>query len=579
MIGPSHPGARGLKRVLLRITRAAVLAVLAFAIPSVAARAQDPAQASIVPATHTVYDWLQQQRVFGRLPTYEAEELPMSRGTILAHLRTLQRDSAKLSGTDRGLLADYLNEFDFKRLEANGLLGKRLIENFPNGVINALRTRRDPYLFAGAIADSSVYGALWVRKGWGEGWSTLASPSRYEYAFLYTRGARAFVNSTSGLGFHAEIDMGTYADGAWVYRLDQRLGVNETFLKDSTFPPSAYETWVSYQRHNLFIAMGKGAASIGPAVVDPLVVRVGAPSLGQLRLTVGPPKFHLTFMQAQIDGDTRTDTSVIDGKSVVRSSPVQRWLALTRITWNPTPRLGLTLHQMTVYSQRGVDFEYLNPLLPALYGGLDNGSTDNGFVGLDVIARPFDGTELKYSALIDDAEGFNFKPLGNGWAKIALMAGAEQRLPLDVRLGFSYTRVDAYVYTSHYPSDAWEVSGVPIGPALGPNADEVAFRLTRWFPLRTRLMIGTRHIRQGLDPVDAHGNVTIVGGNIEDNVDTKGPFLVGSDLQTYRLDEFELQTEPIRGFTLTARMQSIVVISGTRVPGHHTWYLRWSYGF
>jgi hypothetical protein len=580
MIIPRHPGALRVWRTLTRLAGAAVFAAACAAVcaavaPGVA-RGQAAPQASIVPATHSVYDWLQQQRVFGRLPEYEDEERPMSRSTILRHLRTLQRDSAQLSATDRALLADYLNEFDFERLEKNGLFRKALVEHPPQGVIDAVRERRDPYLYAGPVGDSTLTAALWVRKGWGEGWS--AGAGRNDYAYLWTKGVRAFVNSTSGFGFHGEVDLGV-ANDAWIYRLDPRLGVNERFLQDSTFPPAAYEAWVSYQRHNLFIAMGKGAASIGPAVTDPLVLRVGAPSLGQLRLTIGPPKLHLTFLQGQLDGDVRTDTSIVNGQTDVTRSPVQRWVSLTRITWNPTSRIGLTLHQMTVYSQRGIDFEYLNPLLPSLYGGLDKGDPDNGFVGIDAIARPLNGTELKYSVLIDDAQGFNFKPFGNQWAKVAVMAGLEQRLPYDIRLGFSYTRDDAYTYTSHVPTDAWEISGVPLGPQIGPNADEVAFRLTRWFPWRTRLMIGTRHIREGLDPVDAQGNVTVVGGNIGDTVDAMGPFLVGSDLQTYRLDEVEIESEPIRGFTISARMQSIVGISGTRVPGTHTWFLRWSYGF
>ncbi len=576
--------ARESRRVLFRCAVAFAVVAACAAVPLGFARAQSP-QASIVPATHSVYDWLQQQRVFGRLPGYEGEELPMSRGTILKHLLTLERDSARLSRTDRGLLADFLKEFDFKRLEANGLfrksLPKALVQNPPNGVIDEALARRDPYLYAGDIGDSTITGAFWIRKGWGEAWSGGAGTNNY--AFLWTKGLRAFVNSTSGLGFHAEFDLG-YANDAWVYRLDPRLGVNEQFLRDSTFPPVAYETWVSYQKPNLFVALGKGASSFGPGVTDPLLLRVGAPSLGQIRLTVGPPKLHLTFMQAQLDGALETDTTWVNNQPLVSMSPVPRWVALTRVTWNPISQLGITLHQMTVYSLRGIDFEYLNPLLPSLFGGTDKGSADNGFVGADIIGRPFSGTEITASALIDDAKGYNFKPFGNDTAKMALNISAEQRLPFDIRLGLSYTRIDPFTYTNHIGTDAWTISGVPLGPAIGPNADEAAIRLTRWFPWRTRLMIGTRHIRKGLDVLNAQGQVVdIVGGDLGEAISTAGSvygsFLTGSDLQTYRLDELGFESEPIRGLRISALMQSIVVIKGTRVPGSHTWFLRWSYGF
>ena len=559
-------------RTLARLGAAGALIALGAMGPG----AKVSAQSSIVPATHSVYDWLEQQRVFGRLPGYEAEELPMSRATILGHLRTLERDSAQLSRTDRALLTDFLNEFDFARLQKNGVFRKPLVEHPVDGVIDAIQERHDPFIFAGHVADSTIDAALWVREDWGYGWNGGGGNHQFEY--LYGKGIRAFVNSTSGLGFHFEVDLAD-AQSPWIYRLDQRLGVSEQFLQDTTKPPAVYETWISYQRPSLFIEMGKGASSIGPSVTDPLFLRPGAPSVGQFRITVGPPKFHLTFFNGELDGDTQVDTSWVNGRQVVVQSPVPRWAALTRLTWNPSPRFGLTLDQMTVYSGRGLDFELLNPLLPSLFGGLDKGSADNGFVGFDAIARPINGTELKWSVLIDDAEGYNFKPFGHGWAKIANMAGLEQRLPLDVKFGFSYTRIDAYVYTSGVYSDAWDVYGVPLGPANGPNSDEVAFRLTRWFPWRTRVMIGTRHIRKGLDPVDGNGNVTIVGGGLLDNVDTRGPFLVGSDLQAYRLDELQIESEPIRGLKVSASMQSVVVISGTRVPGAHTMLIRMSYGF
>ena len=73
-------------------------------------------QSSIVPATHSIYDWLFTQRVFGRLPDYNMEVRPTSRGVILGHLRKLATDSATMSGTDRGLLRDFLNEFHHLRL-------------------------------------------------------------------------------------------------------------------------------------------------------------------------------------------------------------------------------------------------------------------------------------------------------------------------------------------------------------------------------------------------------------------------------------------------------------------------------
>lgn len=577
---PSRARAAGWQR---RLAIPGVTAAVAAVAAGLLLAAPLPAQSSIVPATHAVYDWLHQQRVFGRLPEYESEVRPTSRGVILGYLRTVERDSAQLSATDRGLLEDFLNEFDFERLRQNGLFRRSLLDSFPSGVWRAARARRDPYLLAGTIGDTSITGALWLQKGWGEGWQSGAGSS--DYGFIWARGVRAFVNSSSGLGFHVEADLAT-ANSKFVLRADPRLGANEGFLADSTYPPVASESWVSYRRKNFDVALGTGAEVIGPAITDPLTIRLGAPSLNALRLTIGPPRFHLMVLHGQLVGPTEVDTTWFEGKLDSALVPVPRWVAMSRLTWSPNSRLTLAAHQMTVYSQRGFDFQFLNPILPSLFGGTDRGtgqqSPDNGFFGLDVVGRPFTGTEAFLSVLIDDAAGYNLRAPGSDYQKGSASVGVEQRLPYDVVLGLGWLHVDAFAYTSWIPTDAWSIRGVPIGPDVGPNADELALRLTRWFPWRTRVMLGTRRIRKGLNPVDSLGNVTSnVGGDLNDPTDlrTRYPFLQDADVQTFRRDEVDIETEPIRGFHISAHLTSIVGVSGTRIPALHTWLVRWRFGF
>ena len=67
MNSPRAFPARRWWRTAVRIVAAAsCLALLSAAVPDAALNAQ----ASIVPATHSVYGWMEEQRVFGRIPGY-----------------------------------------------------------------------------------------------------------------------------------------------------------------------------------------------------------------------------------------------------------------------------------------------------------------------------------------------------------------------------------------------------------------------------------------------------------------------------------------------------------------------------
>src|SRR5690349_19915784 len=112
------------------------------------------AQASMVPVTHPIYDWLLEQRVDGRLPTYQHEVRPMSRATIIGHLHTLAAIEDKLSGSERRMLEELRNEFEMDRLVAKRGWTREFLRGLPGSIPAAIRDRRDPVLIATTSKDS-----------------------------------------------------------------------------------------------------------------------------------------------------------------------------------------------------------------------------------------------------------------------------------------------------------------------------------------------------------------------------------------------------------------------------------------
>jgi hypothetical protein len=433
-------------------------------------------------------------------------------------------------------------------------------------------------------------GAVWTTRGAGNAYERVVGDRSY-YLTLVSRGWRAFVNTTFGLGAHVEFDDASATGGDVPL-----LGLEPKFTADwkyRRFAGGAWhdDAWVSFANRFIRVDYGTGDASYGPAVTDALVLRSDGPDMTQLRAQVGTEKLRFLYTHGSLDARplATTDTFVTyDGRRIVTPAQPQRWVMMHRLTWSPTPKWTFSGHEMVVYGGRGPDARYLVPVLPVL-GKLneeDIGNVDNGFVGADVIYRPVAGTELFASLLIDDLWEKKFSRLVNvgrsdSTLKVAVSAGIEQRLPGDVRLALGFLHTDPWTYVHWDLLGAWETNGYPMGAGIGPNSDELAIRVTRWFPLRTRVMLGARRIRNGFNPVDANGGVVKdVGGDLMATSDAFGYFMRGADIQAYHRVEFELESEPLRGLKVTLRKSAVNVYQGTRIPSREgTTFFRLSYGF
>lgn len=547
------------------------LALIALATPAFA-------QSSLVPALHPVYDWLEMQRVNGFAPTYQHEVRPQSRATIAALLQALEQDSLKLSRAHRLLLRDFLNEFDMQRLIANRMFTRNFFRNLPRSIATAAKKRTDPVLYAAQSRDSLFSGAMYFEFGLGD--LRVTEGGQTKSGYLSAKGFKAFANTSFGFGFHVEAENAAISKNRELLALDEKLGTAYGYRTAQRDASSSFETFVSYRRPWLEMHLGRGSLAMGPALTDPLIIRPEAPNIGFFRFQIGNAKINLVSLQGSLDADPEFMQQVYNGDTITVKTAPQRWVSLQRLTWQPAKQFTLALHEMSIYSARGLDFDYLNPVNPQFFSQWDKGDRDNSFAGIDVVARPVRGTELFGSLLIDDIKELTqlFKL---DTSKVILSGGVRQRLLQNVQLGASYTRSDAYMYSHFQRLNTWEQSGRPLGHSIGPNATEMAVRLTSWLPLRTRLMVGTRYIKQGLNPVDIEGNETKdVGGNLFEGKANNYPGLFnGADVYDTRRLELEMQTEFIRSLNISLKLQDSKVTGGLQLRSNRTLDFRLRYGF
>lgn len=560
---------------LMRRSYGKLLLVLLFAFAGARSAA---AQSSLVPALHPVYDWLEMQRVNGFAPSYQHEVRPQSRATIVALLQALEKDSLKLSRAHRSLLRDFLNEFDMPRLIANGLLSKKFFRGLPGSIKSNTIARTDPYLYASQTRDSVFSGAFYVNVGLGDLRSTESGQTHSGY--LSTKGFKAFVNTSFGVGLHAEGVNYAISQNRELLALDDKLSSPYQYRVEKSDAGSIYEAFVSYRRPYFEAHFGHGSLSMGPSVTDPIIVRPTAPNVSFLRLQLGTPKLNFVSLQGALDSDPYLTTTIYNGDTVPTRKAAQRWFAMQRLTWQPVKQVTFALHELAVYSARGLDIDYVNPVNLQFLSQRDKGDRDNLFIGADLIARPIAGTELFATTLLDD-----IKRLGQlatlDTSKLILTVGGRQRLLQNVQLAASYTRSDAFTYTHWLPLNAWEQDGKALGQSIGPNAKEVAIRLTSWLPLRTRVLVGTRYLKQGLNPVDIEGHeIANVGGNLLDGEANNYPGLFnGADVYDTRKLELEIETELIRALNISFRLQDSKVTGGLQLRSNRTMDFRLRYGF
>lgn len=538
--------------------RASLLAILAL---TVAARVA-VAQASIVPVTHLVYDWLQHQRVAGRLPTYQHELRPMSRATIAAHLAHLDSLGDRVPAGDRHVLRDFQNEFVMARLLDNRLVTPGFLRGLPRTIGGALRERREPALFALVTPDSLLSGALYATAGGGA--LDLSSPDSAAYAT--TKGVRLYGNARFGLGWHYEFD------NLWNRKSQLLLVQQERYHSDrlglGVTSAFAFESYLSYRAPRWFEGyVGWGGSVIGPAITDPLVLRADAPPQPGVRVQFGGPRLNLAWQHGTLRAPNVEDTTGTALFPVYARSAARRYFVAHRLTWMPHPRVSLALNEQVIYANRELEFAYLNPVVPMTFVQDRIGDRDNVMLGGDVVVRPWDGTELIGAFLWDDRSAPNPDARSFGPFKKSALLGIEQQLPFGVRLGLGYTWTDPWVYTHWQRVVTYESLDRPLGPLIGPNSEEAAARLTTWWPLRTRIMTGYRRQRRGLDPPGAATDISqCVGGNLLCGTLAKeSPRFQGADMHVIDRYEVEAWTEPVRGFPFFLLLRDSRVRQGTQL--------------
>ncbi|MFQ5536411.1 MAG: hypothetical protein ACE5GJ_03060 [Gemmatimonadota bacterium] len=554
--------------------------VLLLAAAALTRPAPAAAQASLVPPDHPVYGWLLHQRAAGALDRFAYEAQPLSRGEVLEALRAVARREDRLAGADRSLLAAWIREFSPEEVERSAArtLGERWQD--------AAAGRGEPHLLAvtgdeGSLVVDGMVGAGYLSAD--EAGVTAASPAP-------TAGLRAYGNVTwggqqavegpgsGGAGFHLEVTGVTATGDAGALQFDRRYRTTRAVAVDGDDRALRVEGAVSVRWKALSADVGHMALRYGVGWGEPLILSAAAPSFTWARARIRAGVFQYTALHGRLIWDGEKDGVVLQrGEAVSDRNATARWIAMHRVDIQPHRNVDLSFSEILLYSARGMDLAYVNPIQPLFFSELDNDTRDNALWAFEGILRPARGVELSAVVLVDDASTLSriFRPeRGDGEGPNPDRAYAFQGRWAERGwdLGLSYTRVEPWMYTYRYALMVYENRGFSLGSSLGPNADETRLRVRRWLSRRGWLEVWAGRGRKGVNPVQADGSSLNVGGSLLDG--NRGddpdiwelPFLARADVHDVRRLGAEVRVEPIRGLVLTGSYERTDITRGTRLP-------------
>jgi hypothetical protein len=358
-------------------------------------------------------------------------------------------------------------------------------------------------------------------------------------------GARIMGNYANTIEFFLELTNGRTAGGKdSVALLTDPLLVGSTkFFEDNFF--DRYRGYIQAQWKHFRVRYGRDRMSIGFSPIDNLALSARTAPMDGLVADMEYGGFRFTSIHAGIEGLDTSNRAVIN-----------KFFALHRISFEPSDQFAFAVTDMMIYSGRGVDFTYLNPVsfyVSAGLGTLQKNRDDNSSLQFDVAWRPkylLPNTLIYGAWFIDD---INVSTIGKqipgaNTNKFAFQVGASwtsETLP--VMLTTEYVRIDPFVYAHRSMINGYTHFGRSIGYQMQPNSDRIALQARYWLAPRTTLHLEADYTRSGENYLAPNGKILTnnqnwaignVGSDIargDDDVLTYRAFLSGNRADMRRI--------------------------------------------
>lgn len=469
------------------------------------------AQVENVPLENDVYTFLKEMEVKKIIDGIDDDVPNLRRGEVIDFLKEIEAKKSDLSPTEVALLKKHQIEFyDEKIIDETTwqLFGKQ--PNFFNSPFSVFDDKTK-LLYYYKDDGVNLFTEMIGHFNYGHRFEPTVNNAE-----LYDIGFRFRGTLFDHLGYNLTFIKGGVSGSRGLARVvDPRLNYNFKF-NENIENISNYDFAEGYLQYytepvegmDLTFQIGREKMTFGYGYNKSLTISGDHPAMDFIKFNFKYGILNFTSIHASTVGDFSEE----------QDERYTKYFAMNRFKFSFKDVLDFGLGEVIVYSGRGLELAYLNPLLFYKFAEMSLQDRDNGLFFLDIQTKFIKNLEFQGTFFLDENLLGHLQHLTRFSNKTAYQLGAMYYEAFginDLSLFLEYTRIRPYVYTHKSQTDNYTAYGQIVGHHIGPNSDEIflkaAYNVNEWI----RPSLSFSFIRKGENIYNENGElVRNVGGNV-----------------------------------------------------------------
>ena len=470
------------------------------------------AQVGYVEYDNSVYRFLKKMNSLSLINNYDEFHLPKTRMEIASHLEKILINSSKLNSVDNDLLKEYLKEFEFeisREIEVSN-------QFLPEFDFNYIFNEKEKYLYSYYDSNKVSFFVNFVGS-----FESIFNKNRINSSSqstgLVTYGGQIRGSFKDWFGFSFRTTNGTFFGDKNLALTKSNLKYNYKFnLPESSAGSNYFDETEAYALADfdfLKLKIGRDRNIIGYNSVNSIMSDF-SPQSDYIGLSLNYQAFTFNFLHGKLFGNyTQSWDSLEGSKNIVDD----KFYAYHRLGINLSKNFNFGLGEIVVYSNRNLDFSYLNPFNFYKSAEHSNQDRDNSMLFFDFKNNSISGLTLYGTILLDDID---FGKIGTAWfgnqAIVDLgiySSNLNHILPLTLEL--QYLRIDPYVYTHRIFNNNYTSLNASLGSNIQPNSEMIHFSAEYTPHYKLYFKGGFRFVRHGANELNSDGSIKVNhGGNV-----------------------------------------------------------------
>ncbi len=537
------------------------------------------AQHENVPLDNDVYTFLKEMKVKGVISGIHDDSPNMSRYEIKNLLSKISATENLLSRTELSLLNKYQEEFLDNDNDSNGDLlstDATVVEKS----FSDLFSSKTSYTYSYREPQASFYLNILGRLAFGQTFEPEKKNST-----LYDIGFRFRGTVFNHLGYSLSMQKGGVS-GSQTYAtlFDPRFKYNFKFI-EAIENIGNYDFAEGYLRYytepaknmRLALQLGREKLKFGYGYGSKFVISGDHTLMDFFRLNFDYGVFSFTSITASTVGTYNDD----------RDLNYTKYLAINRFKLNFPNLIEFGIGENIIYSGRGIDLAYLNPMIFYKFVEMSLQDRDNGSVWLDFQTHFLKNVEISGTFFLDENILSHLQEMNLFSNKTAYQIGAFWYSPFsinDLTVIAEYTKIRPYVYTHTNEKNSYSTFGESIGHWIGPNSDEFLFKAAYNLNERIRLNCSYQYIRSGENIYDSENRLVFnAGGDLfvpyRMEVDPEHINFLDGERINQNIITANIKFEPFRKFYIDLMYKLISMDNITRSTSQNTSYVLFTTNF